>query len=86
MGKIWSWLEPQEGRDRLHFMFERPHGGYYYTEYHPGWYDEVNLKEQIEAEKPAQASPLISIAKDLGLKAIGTYAGIQLLKALILKK
>ena len=85
VGKIWSWLEPQENRDQLHFMFEKPHGGYFYTEYRPDWYDEVNLKEQIQAEKPATNSPVLSLAKDLGMKAIGALVAVQILKAIILR-
>lgn len=85
VGKIWSWLEPQAGRDRLHFMFEKPHGGYFYTEYHPDWYDEVNLKEQIEAEKPTTESPILTLAQNLGMKAMGVFVIIQILKAIILK-
>lgn len=86
VGKIWSWLEPTQGRDRLHFAFEKPYGGFFYTEYQPGWYDEVNLKEQIAAEKPESNSPFLSLAQSLGMKAIGALVGIQIIKAIILRK
>ena len=69
----------------LHFLFEKPFGGFFYTEYRPGWYDEVNLKEQIKAEKPATNSPVLSLAKDLGMKAIGALVAVQIVKAIILR-
>lgn len=86
LGKIWSWLEPTAGRSRLHFMFERSAGDFVYTVYKAGYYDEVNLKDQIEAAKPKEPATILSTVSGIGTKAVGAYVAVQIIKALVFRK
>ena len=87
VGRIWSYLDPREGRDRLHFMFEGNYGTYYYTEYRPGWYNEVSLEDQIQADNPPVPVPftssILSTFTSIGIKAILAYAVVQVTRSLL---